>query len=292
MKQISKLILDTLEKTQKDWQPRAHYPSSAGFRYSDGSVVGPDMLSSFYKWTGIKPSNPADGPGIMKMKLGNATHDTIAKILAESGTKVLAETSFKVAVPGLLHPVSGRSDFLTAIEPGELEVVEAKSSQDAQMFGKIGNGWTIRDTGPKEDHVLQVICYLNCIPGLRRGRFLYVARDTGRMLEFVIERDGEDSYSIDGRKVPELSWKGIVARWAELESIVKSGVAPAPDYQAWLNDKGEVMDVKQIAGEKYKTPWRVSYDPYKDLIWKNPDNRKYSFNEKPPAGVSNAKQNV
>ena len=137
---------------------------------------------------------------------------------------------------------------------------------------------TIKDTGPKADHILQVISYLNAIPGVKRGRFLYVARDTGRMLEFVIEKSG-DTYAVDGVQVPELSWAGIIARWARLESILASGIAPAPDYKAWINEKtGEVMGVKTIKGEIYKTPWRVMYDDYRDLIWKDQKNFQYSFN--------------
>lgn len=287
MNQLSNLILKTLESQNKDWVPKSHYPSSAGFKYADGAVVGPDILSQFLRWTGVKPSNPPDGPSIMKMRLGDATHKALADILAKAGINVLTETSFKRNVEGLVYPVSGRTDFLAEITAGELEVVEAKSSQDAQMFGKIGNGWTIRDTGPKPDHILQVICYLNCIPGLKRARILYVARDTGRMLEFIMERTGIDSYSVDGKTVPELSWAGIVARWSELENIVKLGIPPEPDYQAWINTKtGEVMDTKQIAGEKYKTHWRCTCDSYRDFIWRNPENFKYSFNANPPHGVS------
>lgn len=287
MKQLSSLILKTLESQNKDWVPKSHYPSSAGFKYSDGTVIGPDMLSQFYKWTGAKPSNPPDGPSIMRMKLGDGSHGVLGNVLQKAGINVLAETSFKKNIDGLSHPVSGRTDFLAEFTTSELEVIEAKSSQDSQMFGKIGNGWTIRDTGPKPDHILQVICYLNCIPGIKRGRFLYIARDTGRMLEFVMERTGDDSYSIDGRTIPEISWAGIVARWVELENIVKSGVAPAPDYQAWINtNSGEVMEKKTIKGEEYKTPWRVTYDSYRDLIWKDPKNFQFSFNAKPPLGVS------
>jgi hypothetical protein len=287
MTNVSDLILDTLVKTSKDWQPRSHYPSSAGFVYSDGTVIGPDILSSFYKWTGVKPSNPADGPGILKMRLGDATHRALADALAKSGVRVLSETSFKVKPEGLEHEVSGRSDFLIELSGHDLEVVEAKSSQDSMMFGKVGNGWTIRDAGPKADHILQVICYLNCIPGLKRGRFLYVARDTGRMLEFIMERTGQDTYSIDGRPVRELSWSGIISRWAEVERVVKSGIAPAPDYHAWLNKDGEVMTKKTIKGEDFKTPWRVMYDGYRDLIWKNPENYKYSYNAIGAPGSSN-----
>lgn len=289
MNEVRDLILKTLVETNKEWTPTRHYPSSAGFKYSDGRIIGPDLLSQYLKWTGVKPSNPSDGEGLIKMKLGNGAHGVLAETLAQAGVKVLSETPFRVKPLGLDHEVSGRSDFLIELNNNELEVIEAKSSQDAMMFGTKYYGGLIKE-GPKEDHKLQVICYLNCIPGLKRGRFLYIARDTGRMLEYIMDRDGVDSYAIDGVHVPELSWAGIVARWVELERIVKSGIAPAPEYQAWINDKtGEVMAKKTINGNDYKTHWRVLYDGYKDRIWKDPSNYQYSFNAKPPAGVQYAR---
>lgn len=278
---LSALILDTLVAQNKDWTPKAHYPSSASFQHPSGEVVGPDMLSQYLKWTGVKPTNPPDGPAILKMKLGNGTHETLAKILSHSGVKCMSETSFRVKVSGLQYEVSGRTDFLIEDSDGNLEVDEAKSSSDSAMFGKEwGEGkFSINDLGPKDDHKLQVICYLNCIPGLKRGRFLYIARDTGRMLEYVMEKLPNDHYAIDGVGVHGLSWAGIVDRWAKLEAAVKSGVAPAPDYRAWINEKsGEVMKVKQIDGVKYKTHWRVLYDNYRDAIWRDPKNFKYSLN--------------
>lgn len=283
MKEITSLIYKTLENSNRDWVPKSHYPSSAGFKYKDGTVVGPDILSSFLKWTGVKPSNPPDGPAIMRMRLGDGTHEQIAKLLGNSGIKVMSEVAFKTAVPGLRHQVSGRVDGLLELRPSQLEVLEVKSANEQAMFGK---GWGIESNGPKEDHLLQVICYLNNVPGVQRGRILYMSRDTGSMLEYVVEKSG-DSYAVDGRAVPELSWSGIVSRWAEIEAAVASGVAPAPDYRAWINeDTGNVMNVKQINGVKHKTHWRVLYDNYRDYTWKNPDNFKYSFNATGvPSGV-------
>lgn len=273
MSQLARLIYKTLEETNREFVPKAHYPSSAGFKYADGSVVGPDILSQYLKHTGVKPSNPPDGPAIMRMRLGDGTHTSIATTLAKANVKVMSEVAFKNAVPGLKLPVSGRVDNLIELD-GDLEVVEVKSTQSNAMFGK---GWGLQENGPKEDHILQVICYLQSIPGLKRGRFLYVARDTGQMLEFTMTKIG-DSYFINGKPVKELSWAGIVARWSNLEAVVASGVAPEPEYRPWLNKDGEIMAFKTIKGEKFKTPWRVEYDAYRDFIWKNAANFKYTEN--------------
>lgn len=276
MSSLIPLIHKTLEDTNKDFVPQAHYPSSAGFRYSDGSLVGPDILSQYLKFKGIRPSNPPDGPSLMRMKIGDGAHEAVAKVLAKAGIKSVSEVAFKCPIPGLRLPISGRVDSLAELKDGELEVIEVKSAQESGMFGK---GWGIRDKGPKEDHILQVICYLNNVPGVKRGRFLYVARDTGSMLEFVIEKSG-DSYSINGKPVRELSWSGIVKRWGEIEAAVDLNQPPPPDYRAWLNKNGDIMSVKTIKGLSYKTPWRIEYDSYRDYVWKNPDNFKYSENAK------------
>lgn len=273
MGSLTRLIYKTLEDTNREFVPQAHYPSSASFKYSDGTVIGPDILSQYLKHTGVKPSNPPDGPALLRMRMGDAAHVAIADALGKANVKACPESRFKMSVPGLRLPVSGRVDNLIELG-GELEVVEVKSSQDNAMFGK---GWGIADKGPKEDHILQVIAYLNCVPGLKRARFIYVARDNGGMLEFIVDRSG-DSYSVNGKPVRELSWAGMVSRWAMLESLVAAKTAPEPDYRPWLNKDGKIMSVKTIKGVSYKTPWRVSYDAYRDYVWGNPENFKYSEN--------------
>lgn len=289
---LKEIILDTLVKTAKDWQPKSHYPSSASFKYPDGSTIGPDLLSQYLKWTGVRASNPPSGESIIKMRLGDATHGMLGNVLALADIKCVSESSFKAAIQGLVNPISGRTDFLVELAQ-ELEVIEAKSTTDSQMFGsdRFGDKFSIGRNGPKPEHKLQMISYLNNIPGVKRGRFLYIARDTGAMLEYVMERVvGKDEYLMDGKPVPYLSWAGIISRWQTLEEAVKTRVAPPPDYRAWINEKtGNVMKVKTINGATFKTDWHVMYDSYRDAIWGNPENFKFSNNVVHPNGVPSGK---
>lgn len=273
MGRLASLIYKTLEETNREFVPQAHYPSSASFKYADGTTIGPDILSQYLKHTGVRPSNPPDGPSLLRMRLGDGAHTTIADALGKANVKACPEAKFKNAVPGLRLPISGRVDNLIELD-GELEVIEVKSTGDQAMFGK---GWGIESKGPKEDHQLQLICYLQNIPGLKRGRFLYVGRESGAMLEFVMERSG-DTYAINGKPVKELSWAGIVARWAELENLVEAKTPPPPDYRPWLKKEGGIQAIKTIRGVASKTPWRVEYDPFRDHIWLDPANFKYSRN--------------
>ena len=278
---VASLIYQTLEREDRarDRKPRGHYPSSAGFEYTSGRLIGPDILSQFHKWNGTPQSNPSDGMSLIKMRLGDGTHDQFAKVLAKAGVKALPEVPIKAVITGLKREMSGRCDELVEIN-GDLEVWEVKSSTKTAMFGFKPGAACVQRDGPKDDAKLQKICYLNTIPGVRRGRFVYICRDSGEMLEYVMERvPGKDAYTIDSKPEPELSWAGIVQRWAHLEALLEDGTPPPPEYKAWLNEKtGEVQDIKTIDGVPYKTPWRVMYDPYRDLIWKDPRNAKHSLN--------------
>lgn len=283
MKNIKSLIYDTLEKDNKDWTPKGHYPSSASFKFDNGDLVGPDLLDGFLKWSGVKPSNPSEASDILRMRLGDGVHSVLAKIFQRCGLKVLNEVSGKVQIEGLKHPISYRTDQLLEVD-GKLIVLEVKSSTEQQMFGR---GWGINDKGPKMDHLLQVFCYLELVPLVNSGRLLYIARDSGKMLEYEIEKWGpNDLYYVNQRAVAEVTWEGILNRWRLLEKALEEKKQPDPEYKAWINDKtGEVMDKKTIKGVAYKTDWRVLYSSYKDLIWKDPKNYKFTYNAQHEAKV-------
>lgn len=272
---LAKLIYETLEKNNKQWTPRNHYPSSASFKYADGTTIGPDILSQYLKWSGVVPSNPPNGKALLKMGLGNSAHNVIADILAKAGIKAKSEVKGESIIPGLKNKISYRVDGLQEFNE-KLEVLEVKSSTDQMMFGA---GWGIEDKGPKREHLLQVICYLNTEPGVKVARLLYVSRDSGELIEYEVERLG-DSYTLDGNPIPELSFAGIVARWALLETHLENKQLPLPDYKVWLNDSGRVMPVKTINKKQYKSDWQAMYDPYRDLIWTDPKNFQHTYNAK------------
>lgn len=272
---ISKLILSTLEK-DNDLPPRqrvSHYPSSASFKYSDGTLIGPDLLNQYLGWKGVPPSNLSDGTGLFKMRLGDGTHTEIAKILSRAGVKAISEVGGKVNIPGLLYPISYRVDGVLEFDSKTI-ILEVKSSTYNQIF----SDWGVINKGPKEDHLLQVICYLEFVPGADHAVILYVDRADGGMVEFKVSKN-KNRYYLNGKMLPELSFTGIVDRWKELETYLKDNKTPDPEYRAWLSDdKLRVMPAKTIKGKKYKTDWRVSYSPYKDYIYLNPDNYKFTFN--------------
>lgn len=268
---IKNIIYDTLEADNKQWTPVNHNPSSASFKYSDGHIIGKDLLTLYYKWTNVPPSNPI-GPGsLLRMRLGDGTHMILSQILAKAGIKAMSEVAGKFQHPNLKRPISYRVDGLHELK-GDLEVLEVKSTTDQVLLGK---GWGIRDTGPKDEHLLQVICYLNLVPGVKRSRLLYISRDSGEMVEFTVNKNIDDSYNVNDLKVPELSFSGIVDRWFKLEQHLESKIEPKPEFKVWLNEENELMPVKQIKGKKYKSDWEATYSPYLNKIYLDPKN--YDF---------------
>jgi hypothetical protein len=298
---LTDLIYRTLENENKfKRQQTAHYPSSASYKFVDGTLVGPDLLMQYLKWKGVPPSNPSDAVGLLKMKLGDGAHKELARILNKAeGIRILTELPAKYLAPGLKKEISLRVDhlientLLPATDGSRLFILEVKSSMQQQMFAK---GWGIKTQGPKLDHLLQVICYIEIIPktvpgfsDLRSAKLLYVDRGTGGLLEFNIIKATSGHYSVfdsegkllpvlENQRVEQISFEGIISRWATLENLLE-GASPIPEYRAWLNEStGEVMDTKTIKGQTYKTPWRVLYSEYKDYIWKNPANYQHSYN--------------
>jgi hypothetical protein len=261
---IKTIIYKTLEDNNKQYIPQYHNPSSASLKLPNGQILGKDLKSLYLKWKGILPSNPIESGALLRMEMGNGIHDIIAKILNKAGIKHISEVAGKSEVPGLKHKVSYRVDGLFELD-GQLEVLEVKSSTDQQMFGK---GWGIEDTGAKADHLLQVCCYLNLVPGVKQARLLYISRDSGRMIEYIYKN----------KNIGEITFSKILQRWIELETYLERNLEPDPDFKVWLNDDGNIMDVKQIKGKKYKSDWQALYDGYRDLIWKDPKNFEHTYN--------------
>ena len=267
---IKEVIYKTLEQENKSWTPKNHNPSSASFKCSDGKVIGKDLLSLFYKWKGLPATDPPDAKAILKMKAGDANHEMIAKILAKAGIKALAEVGGKVNVPGLKQAIGYRVDGLQELNGDLLEVKSVGGDQIA------GRGWGIRDCGPKLDHLLQCVCYIELVPGVKRVRLLYISRDDGEMEEFVLEHSGA-KYQIEqllnGKIIyPEITFAGICDRWAQLEGYLASDVEPLPEFRIWVNENGSLMKVKQIKGERYKSDFEAIYSSYFTKIYLDPNN--------------------
>lgn len=277
------LIYQTLQDDNLQRKPGGHNPSSASFKYPDGKLIGTDLLTQWLKWREVPYSNAPDGAALFKMRMGDSAHYAISSVLKRNKSlKVLAEqdASFVVGnsklLPGLTFPITYRLDCLVN-DGNELGIVEVKSTMQQVMYSP---GWGLKFTGPKVEHLLQCISYIELAPMVKYVSLVYVDRGSGGMLQFNIEKKGK-GYTVDGKPVQDITWEGITSRWKELEVYLKSNEQPPIERSVWINDKtGEVMDVKTIGGQKFKSDWEWLYSSYRDYVWKNPTNFQYTFNAK------------
>lgn len=280
------LLQDVLTKEQNENSARRstygvrHNPSSASVR--DGSrVIGACLRQLYYKSTGEPVSEPSDGGSLLKMDFGNVIHDYLAdKLKKIPGLNYTEEFPGKLLVDDLTKELSYRLDGL--VLTGEEYAGSTGGVEIKTVFGRKMD--SIKVEGPSEDHLLQIVCYFKALPSVKWFSLLYFARDTGYRIEFHIWREGEDLY-IQGPSIPypkklHYKWEQIKERFKEYEGYLERKELPPRDYKVWLNSSGEVMNVKTIKGEKYKSDWRCTYCAYKTKCWSQPDAFKESYNSK------------
>ena len=168
---------------------------------------------------------------------GNIFHDWVTTILEEgclSGNlkKVEKEIPFKITLPNLKFPVSGRID---AIVNGMIGL-EIKSSFSRFFFGTNG----LIASGPKPEYLMQALCYLKAKPELEYFIMLFLARDIGWKMQYRIERKGDaivvKHFDFKERKdkvreYPEINFGQIVSRWMALEKFLESNQEPPMDFK-------------------------------------------------------------
>jgi hypothetical protein len=61
------------------------------------------------------------------------------------------------------------------------------------------------------------------------------------------------------------------ARRKALETAVESKTLPPRDYKVFLNKDGEIQEMRQSKGEKYKSDFWCLYCDYAKKCWSMPD---------------------
>ena len=120
---------------------------------------------------------------------------------------------------------------------------------------------------------------MNVNPSIKWFSLIYLARDNGYRLEYHITRDG-DTYFLDGKKIKELSFEKIKARWKTLEGHIERKEVPAREFKVFLNSDMEIQKTKTIKGDTHKSDWRCLYCPYAETVcWKGDDTWDDSYNK-------------
>ena len=224
--------------------------------YFSPSSVNKCGRSLFYKKTEGEPSTPPSVHTYVKFWMGDIVHEGLQEILKEGGYWVEGEEFKEKEYEGLTWVY--RHDGLIASKITKT-LVEIKSTYMS--------GYNAVEKAPKEDHVKQLMMYM-ALEDIPRGELLYVGRDNGFMIEYII-RDGKvwrddgimDSEIMDCPKID-------FDRLHKLKKAILEGSIPDRDYSISLKyAKGETKWAFTRDKIKYKSPWNCSYCDYKDKCW-------------------------
>jgi CRISPR/Cas system-associated exonuclease Cas4 (RecB family) len=247
-------IIETIDNvlTNEERKPREHHYPSDGVRC-------PRQL--WYQWNKIPKSNPIEPAQICKMRMGNAIHNELAKILQENPNAdytIEFETPFRVDI-GLKHQLSGRIDaIITMMQSGEKIILEVKSS-----FGR-GIQAIARSGKPDDDHIGQVAMYLKYNPfGINKAILYYQARDNAYRTEFNIELKEGYILLVDGKAIAFNLDKMI-----ENYKLAEGDKLPdrPNDYKVIIKN-GEIKEKCIVKGIEYKSSWQCRYCGHMDYCW-------------------------
>lgn len=158
-----------------------------------------------YTVRGVERSDPPGPKSRRVLFIGSVFHEHAQAALKLAAEPLAAEvyTEVRVLIPEL--NVTGSADQLLIFEDGTAELQEFKTIKEG--FARKGGGFGFKGlTGPKEDHLEQVKCYVyglrtyggeaddgRTVPPLgdrlTRVRFTYIEKQTFDTREFVVEWD-------------------------------------------------------------------------------------------------------
>ncbi len=195
---FNKLIERHLERDSRPKRIGSYYPSEAGSC----------MRKAWYSYKYPQPTDPKKGKYFY---LGGLLHDFMAEVLESpknTEVKLLEkEVSLKIRQPNFV--VSGRLDdvfMLTA--DGRRFILEVKSTG-------LKLGWM---DAPQDAHVMQLQLYLHAHE-VKEGVILYLEKNSLEGKWFTVNYD---------RNAAEAA----IARFAELDSKLKSGALPEAEAKA------------------------------------------------------------
>lgn len=255
-----------------------HNPSNASMVKEDGKVAGACLRALYFKATKEAPSDVKPLTTKLQGDFGNGIHDRIGeKLLKSDKIKIVLENPGKVIVDPLTKEISFRLDGLVT-HKGELGCLEIKTMQS------FGLQSMVRTTGPKDAHILQVLCYFGTNPDLRWASLVYFGRDNAFRAEYHVYKDPEGKLMIKGitprqaeREIVGFSFDKIVERWKELEVAVEQQKLPKRDYKAVFSKEGELTDKRTKNGVEYKTDFACNYCNWKTKCWSEADARHDAY---------------
>lgn len=278
-------FVDALEEILKDDQAERkekykdsdyrHYPSSASVKKANGKVAGACIRQLYYRAKKEPEQGQANVTGLMTAGFGDAIHYWLLNKYGQSKKfRLMKEAGGRFLYDPLTQEISYRLDGLVTTDD-DMGGLEIKTVKDDAITGtKYYDG--IKDLGPKEDHLLQVICYMMAQPQLKWFALVYYSRDSAYTAQFNITREG-DTFFVDGKEIKDLNFKSVVDRWQELETFISSNTLPPRDFKVWLKADGAIQAVKYVNGDRFKSDFRCMYCPYSQKCWSEADAKQNSY---------------
>ena len=225
-----------------------HYPSSASILY-EGKVHGSCLRQQFYSHVGMAKDAKKGEKELWAISMGNWIHKGLQDLYCDYNNTAQREVSFEERIAGLDKPVKGRIDIVRAEGSRGNYNVELKSA-----YGRAFNFTDGLKVRPKDEHILQTMCY-QALGKVDFTEIFYVARDNCYRKSYIITSK-QGKFYIAGQPI-EWRWEGIVERWKQLESYLKEGEAPAPDF-LWCGECTKEKRCKECA-------WQCLYCSYKNM---------------------------
>lgn len=220
----------------------------------------------YYKFLGYEQSNPLDAAAMVKMDMGSTVHLNIQNILKERGIYLEGEELKEIEYFDIKFRY--RIDGLVLIH--ELKYIFELKTVYASGYNSI-------EREPKPEHVAQTVAYM-LFEKIPRADLLYIGRDNGFMVEYILKIQDNDLFIINDNGQSE--WEkysdyilNFQKRCNELHILRKqidTGNEPNRDYQIALkNNKGVISEDFQKDNQKIKTDWHCGYCSWKGYCWKD-----------------------
>jgi hypothetical protein len=227
------------QRAYRDRPPTRHYPSEASLILGNGDVIGRCHRQSWYKRKGYYPDKLIGAKNLRIMKIGKSIEQIEIGFCKSMGIYLDDDLALENEVRGMT--ISGKIDAIYVDEYGKAVCVEYKTTSGytfASVAGKIRR----LKAGPKPEHALQVMLYLDAISWLEYGLIFYINRRDAETMEHKVEilRNG---VLINGEP-EEYTMQGIYDRYEELTKYLESNTLPPCDYTPEY-DGGKVEDLNR-----------------------------------------------
>jgi CRISPR/Cas system-associated exonuclease Cas4 (RecB family) len=189
-------------KLIEDHLKRDSYPKKIGRYYP--SEAGSCLRKSWYSYKHPQPTDPKKGKYFY---MGQLIHDFVSEVLEAKNEHVELlgkEVPLKIEQPNFL--VSGRLDDIFLVKAdGRKFILEVKSTGSKLEWME----------GPQDAHVMQIQLYMQA-QEIKEGIILYLEKNSLECKWFMVKHDPAAS-------------EQVIARFAQLDSKLKSGELPGPE---------------------------------------------------------------